>query len=372
VTTTVPERDAPQQKVKPFIVDSDVHPFSPDEDTLLGYVTGDWKERLRGRKFSIGGLGFGGGGSHPGDHLKRDQVPPSGGPPGSDPEFMRDVLLDTWGIGAALLTPFPIQLNAWWDADEAAELASAYNRYFQERWLAVDHRYKLNLVVSPLDPEVAAKEIRTVAAWDGICGVYLPLPNVLMGDRFYYPIYKAAEEHSLPIVFHGNGTDGLYQGAPTFGGGRPSCYSDFYLSFPHMVQPHVVNLIFSGTFERFPGLKIAFLEAGWGYMPHLLWRMDGAWKGLRWERPWVKKWPSEYVRQHMRFSTQPAYEAPTVEMLDQLLLMTHPESMIMFSTDYPHWDGDDPQVVYRQFGRLPGDLRDRIFSGNALETFSRL
>jgi uncharacterized protein len=94
--------------------------------------------------------------------------------------------------------------------------------------------------------------------------------------------------------------------------------------------------------------------------------MDSDWKGLRHQTPWVKRLPREYVRDHIRFSSQPMDEPEPPEALLDIVRWMDGERTLMFATDYPHWDWDDPAQSFKAF---PPDLRRRIFWENARETF---
>ena len=152
----------------------------------------------------------------------------------------------------------------------------------------------------------------------------------------------------------------------------PASYAERFCVVVQIAETNLVSMVFEGAFERFPGLRVAFVESGWAWLPHILWRMDTAWQGLRRDRPWVKRPPTEYVRDHVRVTTQPFYEPPKPEYADSILEMIDAEHIMLFSTDYPHWDGDDPAQLLRRFERYTTEFTARVFSGNAREFFPRL
>ncbi len=104
------------------------------------------------------------------------------------------------------------------------------------------------------------------------------------------------------------------------------------------------------------------VEGGVAWLTPLLWRLDSYWKALRSEVPWVRRPPSEYVRDHVRLGTQPLERPDDDRHLLAVLEMMDAASLVMFSSDYPHWDFDSPA---RAFPTLPDDLRRAIFSDNA-------
>jgi len=99
----------------------------------------------------------------------------------------------------------------------------------------------------------------------------------------------------------------------------------------------------------------------------LLWRLDNLWAQLRAEIPLVKRRPSEYVRDHVRFTSQPIEEPSDPRHLRRVLEWVDAAHLLMFSTDYPHWDFDDPTRVARQF---PADIRERVLRDNALDLYN--
>ena len=69
-------------------------------------------------------------------------------------------------------------------------------------------------------------------------------------------------------------------------------------------QAQVLSLVSEGVFDLFPSLRVALIEAGFTWMPSLMWRFDKEWRGLRHLTPWVKRLPSViYPRTH-------AHDAP--------------------------------------------------------------
>ena len=107
-------------------------------------------------------------------------------------------------------------------------------------------------------------------------------------------------------------------------------------------------------------------EGGFAWLPDVLWRLDKNVRGLRDEVPWIKRLPSEYVFDHVRFTTQPLAEPRRRPHLHALCEMVQAERTLMFSSDYPHWDFDDPTLALQS---LPPEILQRVRVENALETF---
>src|SRR4051794_40466531 len=89
------ERPTLTQPVHTAIMDCDVHPGPRSTDEIREYLPMPWRDRYGG-----GGRGFFGNPVH---GARLDSVPPGGGPPGSDPDFLRKQLIDEFGIAHAIL-----------------------------------------------------------------------------------------------------------------------------------------------------------------------------------------------------------------------------------------------------------------------------
>jgi predicted TIM-barrel fold metal-dependent hydrolase len=103
-------------------------------------------------------------------------------------------------------------------------------------------------------------------------------------------------------------------------------------------------LIFEGVFERFPKLKVVAVEGGFTFAPSLAWRTDKHWSRLRVEVPHVRRPPSEYLREKVWFTTQPMEETRKQAHLRDIIDWLGWDRL-MFSSEYPHWDFDDPRYA---------------------------
>lgn len=298
---------------------------------------------------------------HPEGFTRRDAVPPDGGPPGSNYEMMRQQLLDGYNIDYAILTGEEIlTVSAMPSPHVAAALCSAYNDWLIQNWLSRDRRLKGSLAVPVQDPERAAAEIRRVGGHQDIVQVLLPSgARVGYGHPQYHPIFEAASELGLVIGIH-VGADGCgTMGAPT-ATGWPTYYMEYHTMLCTSHMSHVTSLICHGVFEKFPQLRVALIEGSVCWLPGLLWRMDNNYKALRMEVPWLKKLPSEYAREHLRLTTQPLEQPSNRKHLRDMIEIIGTE-MLMFATDYPHWDFDNPAYM---------PVKDeRIMDGNAREWY---
>jgi hypothetical protein len=109
-------------------------------------------------------------------------------------------------------------------------------------------------------------------------------------------------------------------------------------------QSALASLVLEGVFERFPKLKMVMIEAGFGWAPSLAWRLDKAWQRLRSEVPHVRRPPSEYIREQVWWTTQPMEDPERREDLFDVIKWIGWDRLL-FATDYPHWDYDEPSRV---------------------------
>ena len=130
----------------------------------------------------------------------------------------------------------------------------------------------------------------------------------------------------------------------------------------------IAFFIAEGVFQKFPGLKLVCSEAGFTWLPTLLWRANKEWRGIRAEVPWVKRPPADILRAHVRFTLQPV-EAPDAATLARTLEHIGSDEVLLFSTDYPHWhfEGEDALP-----DGLPAETMRRMLVDNPLATYPRL
>ena len=341
------------------LIDTDVHNAFADVNDLIQFLPAyyrQWGLRLPGRPGYASPVGV----------ARDDAAPDEGGPAGSSVLKMREQLLDAYGVDYAILTGGGILgISVHADADYAAAVARAYNEWFADKWLDADPRLLGSLVIAHNNPTEAAKEIRRVGAHPKIVQVVMSSASrTALGDRFFWPIYEAACEMNLPVAVHpGAEATGI---ANPFSCGFPASYLEWHTDLSQNYMGQLTSLVCRGVFNQFPTLRFVCIEGGIGWLPHLMWRLDKNWKALRVSAPWLERAPSEYIREHVRLTTQPAEEPEKREHLLQILEMAHAEQTVMFSSDYPHWDGDCP---VHGFPKLPQPLKDRIMFQNAQELY---
>jgi predicted TIM-barrel fold metal-dependent hydrolase len=349
------------------IVDIDVHPMYEALSDLDPYLSAEWRRRFetRGiRTYARARDRY----SHPEYTQRADATPPSGGHAGSDRQFTIENHLQPNGIdGVVLLPQQPYGVTGWGDPDAACAYVAATNDFFREAWVGYDDRYCLAVTVTPHDAEAAAAEIRRHAGQPGVVGVQLLLLDRMLGDRWFDPIYEAAAEAGLPIVVHQSGSEGCYAFSPTVAGGAPRSYGERHVVLTQVGAANVVDLVVNGAFERFPTLKVSFVEWGFSWLAPLMARLDHLWELDPDGAPRVNGRPSQIIRDHMSFATQPLDEPDTRAEWDALFAAEGLDKMLLFASDYPHYDTDDTTFILK--ARIPKELRAPISYQNALKVF---
>lgn len=349
-------------------IDSDIHPSVRSIEKLYPYISSEWKRRFEFQKIDISKLRLPDRYVHPaGGVIRADASSPDGGEAASDPFYTREHYLEALKPEKTVLIALqPASTVSWTNVETVNTLVSAFNDYFVNEWVKADSRYTYAICAIPHDPQKAVAEIKRLGKEKGVSAIYLPLLNIRMGSSYYYPIYEAAIEHGLPIITHVSGQEASFQGSPTLASGDPLSYIERYVDLTQLAQANVCSLIFEGVFEKYPELKIGFVEYGFSWLLSLTWRMNKAWKGLRIETPWVKHLPSEYIRKHMRFTTQPIDEPEKISNLYCLMDQIHGEDILMYSSDYPHWDNDMPDRVLQG---LSNEVKSKIYYENAKDFY---
>ena len=281
-------------------------------------------------------------------------------------ELLRVEHLDRWNVDCALLTGPPrlYSVAGLPDPDFAAAVCRAFNDWTIEHWISRDSRLVMGLLVSASDPAQAAREVARLGHRREVVAVILPTgARMPYGNRYYHPLWEACEAHDLAVVIH-TGSAGAGTAAPPTAAGYPTYYMEERMGRPAQASAHAASLICEGVFEKFPRLRCAFIEVQQHWAIGLMWHMDADWKSLRDQTPWLKRLPSEYFRGHIRVGSQPLQEPERPEQLLQMLDDLHADETLIYCSDFPHFDWDDPATT---FPKLPEHLHRRIFADNACE-----
>jgi hypothetical protein len=344
-----------------MIVDCDIHPAYRSPADLHPFLSARWREHMTtfGEHLRQGLSGQLAWPRMMASGMRVDAFPKDG-PPGSDLGLMRRQHLDPNGVEYGMLMQLSRGGMEERNLEFAAALSDAINDWQLEIWVKPEPRLRAGIVVPQEDAEFAARQIeRRADNPDFVQVIMSPRSSDPLGHRRYWPIYAAAERCNRPIALHVQGFSG---GHASTGTGWPTYYMQEHYAAATGMQGTLASLVFEGVFERFPKLKVVMIEGGFAWAPALCWRMDKHWERLRQETPHLKRPPSEYVREHVWFTTQPIEEPDDPQHLADIIGWLGWDRL-MFSSDYPHWDFDHPQEVLKF--KMTDAQKAMVFRDNA-------
>jgi predicted TIM-barrel fold metal-dependent hydrolase len=271
---------------------------------------------------------------------------------------MQQQHLDPNNVVLGILNPLTSGQGAQ-NPDLSAAMTHATNEWQVAEWTSQDSRLRASVVVPYEDAAASVKEIELRAGDPNFAQVLLLSRTAEpLGQRRYWPIYEAAAAAGLPVGIHAFG----YGGWPITGSGWGSFYLEEMVGHAQAQQALLISMIFEGVFERIPNLKVVLIEAGLAWGASLAWRMDAQWRKLKAETPHLKMLPSEYLRRNVWFTTQPIEEPEPREHLAEAIDWLGWDR-VLFATDYPHWDFDDPSHALPI--RMTEAQRRAVFLDNA-------
>ncbi|QEC46448.1 amidohydrolase [Baekduia soli] len=343
-----------------FVVDCDSHNL-PMLDDLRPHLPARWREYLD--TYGLRTLGEMGIVRARWMASRADSWSPSGKLPGSDPEFFIEQLLDREHIDIAILNSIMMSVQMFVGGNQPQEftnaLMAATNDWVAEQWLDRDDRLRASICTPFEDPESLVAEAERWADDDRFVQIQIPFRTQKpLGHRKYWKLYELCTGRGMPLAMHPGSTgNNLITGA-----GWVSYYYEDHVGLPQALFNQMASMVCEGVFERFPDMKIVIQEGGWSWVAPFLWRFDRAFEQLKGEVPHLQRRPSEYIREHFWFTTQPIEEPERPEQFHEALAALDMPGRLLFSSDYPHWDFDPPSALPTS---LDDDLRRAILGGNA-------
>ena len=287
----------------------------------------------------------------------------------TEPKPHRDITLtrrwmDSMGIDIAILFPTPmLHLGLHPQVEIEVALSHAYNRWLVEHVLAQEPRIRTMLYLPFNDPAATYRVVREFIGKPGVVGFmvtsnrYRPVHH-----NDYMKTYALLEESNLPIAFHGayNWNDQSMLMVNRF-------ISAHALGFVWYNLVHLTNWVINGLGERFPKLKVLWIESGLAWLPFIMQRLDNEYMMRTADAPALKRLPSDYIRD-MYFTNQPMEKTGDMALLETTFRMIKAETQLLYSSDYPHWDFDLPSVIY-DLPFLNETQKRAILGSNALRVF---
>ena len=279
-----------------------------------------------------------------------------------DVELVRRAM-DAMSIDVQVVFPQPmLEIGLHPEPGIAVQLMKAYNRWFVERILPEDPRIKTMLGLPFEDPAASLETIREFGDNPDVIGFLVTSQRHAGVHRNeYMRVYAELEERGLPLGFHAG---------PSWQDTMTSTMNRFLsvhaMSFVTCNMTHLTNWIVNGLPERFPDLKVVWIESGLAWIPFMMQRLDHEYLMRQSEAPLLRRLPSDYMRQ-MYYTSQPI-EITDMGLLESTFRAMNASDTLLYSSDWPHWDFDVP-------GRIMGipfldrEAKVNILGGNARKLF---
>ncbi|MCH2170113.1 amidohydrolase family protein [Myxococcota bacterium] len=354
-----------------YVIDADGHGGEP-----LGWrrripatFEGRMREYVAAMKARYGGLPGGGmkndGGSHerPDDPLEFD-TPMQ---PGMYDPAQRMADMDLEGIDLAVLFP-PGSGEEWalGDPDFANALCQTLNDARAEYAAHDPDRLKLVAKLPMIDPELAAAELERCVTTYGFVGMVTAthVQDKNLDDPSFDIVWETAQRLDIAVCTHGGGQ------AP---GQTPFAIERFdsrlgvhAVTHPLGAMQATFNFTVGGIFHRFPRLRVGFMEAGVGWLPFWLERLDEHYELMPDQAPNIDRPPSQYFTNRGFLTCEPD------EKMVPYVAQTSGEDVICYASDYCHWDCAFPDSVKVLSERedLSEERLQQLFSGNAARLYN--
>ena len=167
--------------------------------------------------------------------------------------------MDQVGISRAVLFPTAGQrIGRIVDRDYAVGAARAYNDWLAETYLRRDARFRGIALVPMHDTEAALEELHHAYSELGMSAVLFPATGVHLnlGAKPYWPVYAEAARLGCPIVVHGGGHWDLGMETMNVSTGANA------IGHPMSLAIALAEMVLNDLFNRYPGLRVAYLEGG--------------------------------------------------------------------------------------------------------------
>jgi predicted TIM-barrel fold metal-dependent hydrolase len=285
-------------------------------------------------------------------------------------DFMKDLAMDK----AVLYTTRGLTFGKIVSKDWAIELARAYNDWIYETYVKGQERFQVMGLIPLQEPAEAVLELRRIVEELGFIGAMLPSTGAdglqsHLGNERYWPIYAEAERLGCAIGIHGGAHDNMLMD-------DMSPYAPVNaLGHPYGQMVNFAGIIFNGVFDKYPGVKIGFMEAGCGWLLTCMERFTSAWATHVQYDPrgrflQIRKHETvaDYINRHIDEGRIYVGIEGDELTLPYALHMTGPKPYI-FSSDFPHEVNNETCKAeieeLRENPEVSSEAKEAILSGNA-------
>ena len=265
--------------------------------------------------------------------------------------------LDAFGIDVQVLFPSIFLVPLTDDPRFETALIRSYNRFMAHACRQRPDRLKWAAVLPMRDISAAVLEVRAARELDAAAVMtFGTVGHCMLHDPEFDPVWEAASRLRLPVCVH------VGWSYPAL---RDSCEGLFAadnISFTFPLFMGFFSFAGGGILDRFPDLRVAFLEGGGGWLPYFVERMDHYF-GAHTANTWgilPKRRPSDYLRTGQIFATCEADELLLPQVLDCL-----GEDHVMVSADMPHAEAREGSIEELQHRKDVSDaVKEKILWHN--------
>jgi predicted TIM-barrel fold metal-dependent hydrolase len=254
--------------------------------------------------------------------------------------------------------------------DVALEMAMyrAYHRWMEDYCGAFPERLGGVILACARDIQGSLAEIRRWGKSRWAWGVLAYAPyGTPLDHPDLEPIWAAAQEFDLCVALH------TFTVMPPYAPGGLDTWDNLWLqrsaAHPWCGMRNMAALIGSGVMDRYPKLRIGTLEAGHGWLPFWMARIDEHAETIKAALPELKRKPSEYVMSGRYFQS---IEIPEGARLTNAVADLVGDGVLMYASDYPHGESHFPKSVETVLGwDMPEARKRKLFWDNAVNLYAR-
>jgi predicted TIM-barrel fold metal-dependent hydrolase len=360
--------------------DSDMHVYDP-ADLYEKYMNPEWGNQIpRGRRdgkhgrvqFQVGG----GAALRPItdviDHGQKQVADRYGFAVARNYDAVSQLqAMDMEGLDVAVLfRTSPLHCDDSFEAEYANDLCKAWNNWIADFCKENPQRLKASALITLHDVDLAIEEVRRVVAHLGVAGLSLcpePVNGRRIHDPYYDPLWAEIEKSGVALCFHPPARPKQEQVANRLFGHPNANIVALALRNPVELILAVSEFCAGGVLEKFPNLRVAFLEGNSAWLPWLLYRLDERSKlhGPLADVPLSKK-PSDYFLGQCFISVDPD-EYLVTDVVERI-----GDDNLIISTDYPHIDAHFPHALdeFLKIQGLGDDNRKKILWDNCARLYS--
>ncbi|MFT5694123.1 MAG: putative TIM-barrel fold metal-dependent hydrolase [Myxococcota bacterium] len=252
------------------------------------------------------------------------------------------------------------------DPDLQAAMARAYNRWGAEMrdtsggMILTSAPVPLNDITRAVaEVKYAYEELGVRCFW----GRPNPFNHRTLGDRYFDPLWEILQDYDVPFATH----EFMGLNGPSAGEDRFESFVEWHTCVhPMEAQMAMLAMIVNGVYERFPKLRVAYMEAGSAWVPSWLHRIEEHVELAGWlETPECTKSPLDYFKTNCWVTTE-CDEHLVYHTIEEL-----GDNRILFETDFPHPDSKYPKAVeiFLSQTRISDEAKQKILWDNAVDFY---